>query len=233
MNHHGPSDVPGVLKQMANRVREGKAVALVGCFGLPGSGKSEASLLMGSGIQELLGQPAIQPRDLFLQLRFRPKDFPTMAQSAPKLRSVFCDEGSGEGGNRMRQMGTNNVEVGIDLDACRGRQQPIFWSNPFRRDLSPQIAKHMTWAFEFNLDHTCTVWEAEPVDPMFGREPFFHDRFTVEPEPFPWLGDHAPEVRKQYLWLKDEHMAGRDPFRQQSAGLQPGRFLDVIARVLG
>lgn len=231
MNHHGPSDVDGVLKQMANRTQAGRAVSLIGCFGLPGSGKSEGAILLGSKLQQLMGGSAVESKDLLAQLRFKPRDFPGMAQLAGPLKSVFCDEGSGEGGNRMRQMGSNNVDVAIDLDACRGRRQPIFWCNPFRRDLTPQVAKHMAWAVEFNLDHTATFWEAEPVDPMFGREPFFHDRFTVEPK-FPWLGDYLPEVRKFYLGLKDDHMAGKDPFtlRQQAT---VGRFLPAIARVLG
>lgn len=220
---------------MANRVKGGNAVALIGFFGLPGSGKSEAAILLADEIQRVLGSGPLQPLDLDHQLRFKPKDFPTMAQSAPRLKAVFCDEGAGEGGNKMRQMGTNNVEVGIDLDACRGRQQPILWCNPFRRDLSPQITKHMAWAIEFSLDHTATFWEAEPVDPMFGKEPYFHERFTVgtPDDPFPWLGQYRPDIRERYLWLKDEHMAGRDPFRQPREQRELARYRQAIGRVLG
>lgn len=231
MNHHGPTTVDGVVKQIAGRVADGRAISVTGAFGPPGSGKSEGEILIANEVQVKLGVGVMKPKDLLRQLRFKPRDFPAMAQNAGQLRAVHCDEGSGEGGNRMRQMGKDNVEVGIDLDACRGRMQPVFWANPFRRDLSPQIAKHMQWAIEFNLDHTATFWEGEPVDPMFGREPFFHERFTVEK--FPWLGDYLPEVRLFYKGLKDDHMAGKDPFLTPVEEKRVEHYRAAIARVLG
>jgi len=230
MTHHGPQNPAEVNKAIARRVIDGKAVALLMWHGLPGSGKSEAAILSAAEQQAILGSGPLQPKDLLVQLRFKPMDFPAMAQAAPKLKAVFCDEGSGEGGNKMRQMGTANVEVGIDLDACRGRQQSIHWCNPFRQDVSPQIQKHAYGAYEMTLDHHATFWEAEPLDPMFGKVPYFHERWSF---PMPWLGDYLAQVREYYMWLKDEHMAGRNPFLTRLQEAKVERYRAAIARVLG
>lgn len=230
MNHHGPGDVPGVIKQVANRVRGARAIAVVCSFGPPGSGKSDGNLFLGSEVQKLLGSGPMTVPSLNHQLRFKPKDFPAMAQTAGNKRAVFCDEGSGEGANKMRQMGKDNVEVGIDLDACREREQPVFWANPYKRDLTPQVLKHMTWCLEWNLDHSVTFWEADPVDPIFGKEPFIRDRFTVDP--FPFFGDYCPDVHAAYKVLKDQHSKGVDVVSLARQERQLADFSQAIARVL-
>lgn len=233
MNHHGPSDVPGVVKHLAGRAMNGRALALVTSHGPPGSGKTKGSLLLGDAVQRKMGAGPLQPNDLMTQLRFKPKDFPTMAQAAPGRKAVYCDEGSGEGANKMRQMGASNVEVAIDLDACRVRCQPVFWNNPHRQDVAAPVLKHTTWAVEYTLDHAATFWEAEAVDAMFGKVPFLHERFCVDP--FPYLGDYLRETEIYYDHLKDLHGKGIDPFTTV-APLQVERrqqYRAAIARVLG
>lgn len=230
MNHHGAQNVDQVIKQLARRVANAKAIALVSSVGEPGSGKSYGNLFIGSEVQKLLGTGPLTPDYLKHQLRFEPKDFPGMSKTAGNHRAVFCDEGSGEGANKMRQMGKANVDLGIDLDACRGRKQPVFWANPFRRDLTPQVLKHVTWGISWTLDHTATFWEADGVDPMFGKEPYMRERWSV-PD-FPFFEDYCPDVAAEYAGMKDRHGKGWDVASEARQERQLVEYESAIARVL-
>lgn len=227
---HHPS---GIVKQAVRRTLEGKALFLACSVGEPGSGKSEFNVLLGSKIQEAKGLGPINPANLKHQLRFKPKDFPAASRIAPFGVSMFCDEGSGEGANKMQPTKAENVEVGIDLDALRGRRQPVFWANPYRMDLTRQVQKHATWVFEFHLDFSMEAFEVIKPSAAFGKEIWLESRFELGPGKVPWLQDHDAALRAEYLRLKDRHSRGLSLVEEAREDRLLESYLPVVQRVLG
>jgi len=221
-----------VLRHLYSRANGARAIALLASYGPPGSGKSLGNVLMSMKLQEKLGGPKLSVKNLRHQLVFKPKDLPRMSMAAGRRRCMKVDEGSGEGANKMQQQTKENVELAIDLDAIRGREQPLFWAAPYKQDVSRQVHKHTTWVAEFNLDHSATFWEAEQMDPLFGKEPYLHERFTETR--FPNLWDVAPDLARHYEHeLKGGHNAGRDMAEEARLERQMAALQSRIVRILG
>lgn len=229
-------DPEAVVQHIVRRCEDGeggqpRALALQCSFGEPGSGKSEWDLLLGNLVQYELTGHYIQPVDLKHQLRFKPKNFPQMAISAGKHKAVFCDEGSGEGANRLQPMKSENIEVGIDLDRCRMRGQPIFWANPSLNRLASTISEHATWMFDHGLDFSVRAWEIEKPNAIWGKNPYKHDRFKYAKKA--WLGDYFPELRAEYLRLKSIADLHGDITATSQQELRRENYRGVVQRVLG
>lgn len=233
-NRH-PHDPEAVVRNIVYRCEDGaggqpRSLSVQCSFGPPGSGKSDWSLLIGNLVQKELTGHYIAPQDLKHQLRFKPKNFPTMAIHAGKHKATFCDEGSGEGGNRLQQMKTENIEVGIDLDRCRLRGQPVFWSNPTLNRLAPTVAEHATWMFDHSLDFSVQAWEVQAPNAIWGKNQYKHDRFHLARKPS--LQSEFPELNKEYYTLKAVADVYGDITQQSQRERDSDRLRLVVRRVL-
>lgn len=229
-------DPDRIVAHIVHRCEDGsggqpKALSVQCSFGEPGSGKSEWNLLLANLVQFELTGHYIQPVDLKHQLRFKPKNFPEMAMQAGKHKSVLCDEGAGEGGNKMQPMKTENVEVGIDLDRCRMRGQSIWWANPSLNRLSSTISEHSTWMFDHGLDFSVRAWEIEKPNAIWGKNPYKHDRLFLARKP--WLQELFPELRAEYLRLKDLADKQGDIVATSQQERRRENYRAVVQRVLG
>lgn len=149
------------------------------------------------------------PIDVRRQIAFKPSDRKSLAQALPRFKVVLDDEATGEGGHKRRAMSTANVDNVQDLDACRGRNQANGFAAPRLVDLDALIQSHLMGYMEWHQDHSCEWFEAIRGGPQWDPYVHWESRFTVA-EP-PSLEEYFPEVRKDYLQAKDNHMTGRTP----------------------
>jgi hypothetical protein len=228
-------DPDSVVRHIVRRCEDGeggqpRALSVQCSFGEPGSGKSDFNLYLGNLVQYELTGHYIAPQDLKHQLRFKPKNFSPMAIQAGKHKSVFCDEGSGEGANRLQPMKTENVEVGMDLDRCRLRGQPVWWANPTLNRLAPTVAEHATWMFDHGLGFSLQAWEIQAPNAIWGKNAFKHDRFKLNRKPS--LASAFPELNKEYYTLKAIADVHGDVTQQSQRERDSDRLRLVIRRVL-
>lgn len=197
-----------------------------GSFGEPGSGKSEGNIMLALELQAALQSGAFNVRR---QVAFKPVDRKPLAQALARFRVILDDEATGEGGHKRRSMSTGNVDNVQDLDACRGRNQANGFAAPRLIDLDGNIQSHLMGYMEWHKDHSCEWFEAIRGGPQWS--PFVHweSRFTVAETP--WLQERHPQIGKDYLQAKDEHMHGRRP--EADVILLEDRYAAIIAKTLG
>lgn len=188
-------------------------------FGPPGSGKSEGNIMLGMEIQG-------RPIDVRRQIAFRPIDRKHLAQALPKFSVILDDEATGEGGHRRRSMSTDNVDNIQDLDACRGRNQANGFAAPRLIDLDAAIQAHLMGYMEWHPDHSCEWFEAIRGGPQWDPTVYWEPRFTVPCDKVPRLGDYYPDIERQYLAAKADHMKGRRP--EADSVILEDRFFAII-----
>lgn len=198
MAYNGPKSIKALVSYLQGRTHRNKH-AVVGFIGPPGSGKSEAAILFGNQLQGM-------DMDIKTQVAFRPKDRKPMAERLGRFKVILDDEASGEGGNKMRTMSSDNVGSSMDLDACRGRNQYVLWASPSPKRVQAAVWDHTMWLVVMKEDHSAKVYEMVergPVDARY-KKPVL--RFPVRR--VPWLGNENPEQRDEYLARKEAHMRG-------------------------
>lgn len=195
---HSPSALAAYFRNRLHRNQH----AVWASVGPPGSGKSEGNLMLGMDIQG-------SPIDVRRQVAFKPTDRKKLAQSLPRFKVVLDDEATGEGGHRRRAMSTANVDNVQDLDACRGRNQANGFAAPALTSLDQLIQDHLMGFLQWSADHSCEWFEAIRGGPAWAPTVYWETRFTVPGDKMPSLEEHFPEVRKEYLAAKEDHMHGR------------------------
>lgn len=198
MGHHSWQNMDDVVRGVPRRLHNDQHFVWIS-LGPPGSGKSEFNVYLACEIQG-------GPIDVARQIAWRPKDRKGMMQELPRFAVGLDDESSGEGGNKRRSMSAANVDSGMDLDACRGRNQALGFAAPNRRRLDDVIWDHGMWVFLHAMDHSVKAYEMHEFGPVDDRRRKPRLRFKVNRAPF--LGDKYPEVREDYLAAKDVHMHG-------------------------
>lgn len=217
---HSPAALVSNIRARLHRNQH----AVLASVGPPGSGKSEGNLLLGIQIQGY----AV---DVRRQVAFRPSDRKKLAQALPRFAVVFDDEATGEGGHKRRAMSTANVDNVQDLDACRGRNQANLFACPRLVDLDLIIQSHLMGYMEHHSDHSLEWFEAIRGGPQWAPSVYWESRFTLPPNEVPWLGDHYPQVRLDYLAAKEDHMKGRRPGVDKV--LLEDRYYDIIRQGSG
>lgn len=222
---HSPSALTYLI---AGKVANNQS-AVWGSFGPTGSGKSEGNIVLAMEVQaELhrrghLQDPAFNVRR---QIAFKPVDRKTLSQALGSYKVVLDDEASGEGGHKHQTMSKSNVDNAQDLDACRGRRQPIGFATPYLIRLAQPIQDHLMGYMEWHPDHSCEWYEAIRGGDQWNPTVYWQSRFTVEKTP--WLQAIDSKIGREYLDAKDDHMAGRNPNHADSVLLEE-RFYSILS----
>lgn len=205
---HSPE---ALLNQWANKLTNNQH-CVWGSFGVPGSGKSEGNILLAIQLMDLLKERGVLRPDIKFsvkrQVAFKPLDRQKLAQM-PGMRfmPILDDEATGEGGHKHRTMSGPNVKNAQDLDACRGRNQANGFAAPLLKRLADPIVDHLMGYMEFRKDHSCEWFEAVRGGDQWNPWVHWESRFTVDD--VPWLQELYPDVGREYLAAKDDHMNGR------------------------
>lgn len=203
---HSPD---ALTTKIANKVANNQSAVWAG-FGPTGSGKSEGNVVIAMEVQAKLAKMGFLKDPTFnvrRQVAFKPINRKPLAQAAGRFKVILDDESSGEGGHKHQTMSAANVDNAQDLDACRGRQQPIGFATPFMKRLAGPIVDHLMGYLEWHPDHSCEWFEAVRGGPQWDPWVHWESRFTVEKTP--WLQLIAPQVGTEYLGAKEDHMKGR------------------------
>lgn len=233
-DHHVHSP-DALTTKLANLVANNKS-AVWAAFGPTGSGKSEGNVLIALEVQSklhamgLLRDPSFNVRR---QIAFKPVNRKPLSQAAPRFKVILDDESSGEGGHKHRTMSTANVDNAQDLDACRGRRQPIGFATPYMKRLADPIVDHLMGYLDWSADHSFEYFEAIRGGDQWNPTVYWQSRFTVDGDKTPWLQEVQPAIGKEYLAAKDDHMAGRNPNATEAVILEDRAYAILLSSPLG